>query len=181
MPTVFTHALTGGALAVLAPDAVRNRRLMIGLAAVAMLPDADVVGWWLGVPYGAPLGHRGFLHSIPFALLVGFAAPLVLHRDASLRTRIVLSVGYVLATASHGLLDALTDGGRGVGLWIPFSNERFFAPFRPILTSSLDPSHAFGARGLRVLANVACYIAIPTVAGILLVVLLRMLGRARTR
>ena len=43
-----------------------------------------------------------------------------------------------VAMASHGVLDALTDGGRGVGFLIPFSSERFFFPWRPIPVSSCD-------------------------------------------
>ena len=70
MPTVFAHALAGGALGSCAPEALRSRRLVLGLAFVAVLPDADVAGFWLGVPYGDPLGHRGFSHSLPFAALV---------------------------------------------------------------------------------------------------------------
>jgi inner membrane protein len=34
--------------------------------------------------------------------------------------------------ASHGLLDAMTDGGRGVALFWPFTARRYFLPWRPI-------------------------------------------------
>jgi len=37
-----------------------------------------------------------------------------------------------VALASHGVLDTLTDGGLGAALLWPFSNERFFAPVRPL-------------------------------------------------
>jgi len=174
MPTVFAHALAGGALAALAPAPLRSRRLFIGLAVVAMLPDADVVGFWFGVPYEHPLGHRGFTHSLCFAALVGWIAPKLLHGREPLRVRVLLGCGYAAATASHGVLDAFTDGGLGIGFWIPFSDERLFAPFRPIMTSSIDPMHAFGARGMRVLANEALWIGLPVAS----VVCLVMLGRA---
>ncbi len=177
MPTVFAHALAGGALGVCAPDGLRSRRLVIALAAVAVLPDADVVGWWFGVPYAHPLGHRGFSHSLPFALLVGCVAPLLLHGGEARRQRLVLGCGYALATASHGVLDAFTDGGLGIGFWIPFSDERVFAPFRPILTSSLDPAHAFGSRGLLVLRNEALWVGLPVLGATGLVVLARRLCR----
>jgi inner membrane protein len=177
MPTVFAHALVGGAIGVCAPDTLRSRRFVIALAAVAVLPDADVLGWWFGVPYAHPLGHRGFSHSLSFALLVGFIAPLLLHRGEARRRRVLLGCGYALATASHGVLDAFTDGGLGIGFWIPFSDERVFAPFRPIMTSSLDPVHAFGLRGLRVLWNEALWVGFPVLAGTGLVVLARLLRR----
>ena len=38
-----------------------------------MLPDADVIGFRLGVPYGGMLGHRGLTHSLIFACMVGLA------------------------------------------------------------------------------------------------------------
>ena len=46
-------------------------RLLGGMAlfsALAMLPDADVVAFKLGIPYGATWGHRGASHSLVFAL-----------------------------------------------------------------------------------------------------------------
>jgi inner membrane protein len=36
------------------------------------------------------------------------------------------------ATVSHGLLDALTDGGLGVAFFSPFDTSRYFFPWRPI-------------------------------------------------
>jgi inner membrane protein len=38
-------------------------------------------------------------------------------------------------TASHGLLDALTDGGLGVALFSPFTQKRFFFSWTPIEVS----------------------------------------------
>jgi membrane-bound metal-dependent hydrolase YbcI (DUF457 family) len=34
--------------------------------------------------------------------------------------------------ASHGVLDALTDGGKGVAFFSPFDTTRHFFPVRPI-------------------------------------------------
>ncbi len=42
-----------------------------------------------------------------------------------------------VATASHGCLDALTDGGLGVAFFSPFSNARYFFPVRPIRVSPI--------------------------------------------
>jgi len=163
MPTVFAHALTGSAIAVLLPRLAHRRRLVIALAAVAVLPDADVLGFWLGIPYEHALGHRGFSHSILFAVLVGCAMPWLLHRCEPPRVKLWLAVGYALATASHGIQDAMTDGGLGIGFWLPFSEARSFLPFRPVLTSSLNPAHALGLRGFQVLANEALWIGLPVV------------------
>jgi inner membrane protein len=53
--------------------------------------------------------------------------------------------------ASHGILDTLTDGGLGIALLWPFSNERFFAPWRPIPVAPIGMAF-FSSWGMRVAA-----------------------------
>lgn len=100
------------------------------LVALSYLPDADVVAFRLGIPYAAPFGHRGALHSMAFA--AGVAATLwgVATWLKVPAARVVLIGGVVLAT--HGLLDTFTDGGLGIALFWPFSNQRYFAAWTPI-------------------------------------------------
>jgi len=43
----------------------------------------------------------------------------------------------LVCLASHGVLDAMTDGGKGIGFFIPFDNHRYFLPFRPIHVSPI--------------------------------------------
>ena len=99
-------------------------------SALSFLPDADVIGFSLGVPYEAAWGHRGATHSFAFALAVGVAAGIV----ARLLRRPGLWTGTMAAVvvASHPLLDILTDGGLGCALFWPFDDTRYFAPWRPI-------------------------------------------------
>jgi membrane-bound metal-dependent hydrolase YbcI (DUF457 family) len=56
---------------------------------------------------------------------------------------------------SHPLLDALTNGGRGVALLSPFSNHRYFFPWRPIEVSPI------GALDLGVLWSEVRWIWLP--------------------
>ena len=74
MPTIVTHAL----LPVIAASAFKpgsiSRRLVVAGALAAILPDCDVIGFRLGIPYGAELGHRGASHSLLFAMLCGAIA-----------------------------------------------------------------------------------------------------------
>jgi inner membrane protein len=137
MPTILTHAVAAGILA----QAARSPRLprwTVPVAAVcAMLPDADVVAFSLGVPYDSVLGHRGLTHSIAAAVLLATAIVAARHRDLAARDRRLLWVILSLATVSHGLLDTLTDGGRGVALLAPFESERFFSRWRPIAVSPI--------------------------------------------
>jgi inner membrane protein len=134
------------------PPASRNGALaarMIGWSLLSMLPDADVVGFSLGVAYGSPWGHRGATHSLVFAVIVGVVVALL----ARVCGRPAMRVG-VLATvvvASHGLLDTLTDGGRGCALLWPFVATRYFAPVNPIPVSPIGIG-VLSPRGLYVAA-----------------------------
>jgi inner membrane protein len=115
------------------------------LVALSFLPDADVVAFVLGIPYAAPLGHRGAAHSLVFAagcsVLLALAVPRLRRLDLGLLLFAVV--------ASHGVLDAFTDGGLGVAFLWPFSSERFFAPWRPIPVAPIG-ARLFSAWGLRV-------------------------------
>ena len=128
--------------------------LMVALAALSLLPDLDVVAFRLGIPYSAPFGHRGASHSLAAALLVGLLAAACAR---PLRLRPVATFLVVAAvTASHPLLDALTDGGLGVALLFPFSNHRYFAPWRPLPVAPLG-GRLLGPWGLRVMATELLY------------------------
>lgn len=115
----------------------------LAFAALSMLPDADIIMFKLGYAYRHPLGHRGASHSLAFALACGLAT-LLLSRGAWKTAGLV-----ALVVLSHPLLDAMTDGGLGVGLLWPLSDTRFFAPWRPIPVAPMGWSF-FSASGLRV-------------------------------
>jgi len=54
-----------------------SAREMLVWSVLAMLPDADVIGFPLGVRYADEWGHRGATHSLVFAAIVGIAAGLL--------------------------------------------------------------------------------------------------------
>lgn len=114
---------------------------------LSFLPDADVIGFSLGVPYEAAWGHRGATHSFVFALAIGAAAGIAagLLRRPAIRTGVI--AGGVVA--SHSLLDILTDGGLGCALLWPFDDTRYFAPWRPIPVAPIGLEF-FSPFGLRV-------------------------------
>ena len=123
-------------------------RAMVLLSAASLAPDADGVSFLLGIPYAAPWGHRGAAHSLTFALAIGLAAGAA-GRAAGLpflRTAIFGTA----AAASHGLLDSMTDGGLGIALLWPFTNRRFFAPWRPIPVAPIGAG-MLSTRGLEVM------------------------------
>lgn len=69
-----------------------------------------------------------------------------------------------LATASHGALDAMTDGGLGVAFFAPFDPDRYFFPWRPIRVSPISIGRFFSPRGLAILENEARVVWIPAAA-----------------
>ncbi len=153
MPTIVTHAIAGAAIAqVLAPCSLRSEVTWIA-AGCAMLPDADVLGFALGVPYDNLFGHRGFTHSFFFASLVALAVTGLLRRKIHGRDLLRVLVCIFAATASHGILDALTNGGLGVAFFAPFEDTRYFFPVRPILVSPIGLTAFLTPRGLAVLAS----------------------------
>ena len=64
------------------------------------------------------------------------------------------------ATASHGVLDAFTNGGRGVAFFAPFSSDRFFFPVTPIAVSPIGAAF-FSERGVSVLASEMLWVWVP--------------------
>jgi len=124
------------------------------LSLAALLPDADVIAFTLHIPYAAPWGHRGASHSVLMALLMGFLIGLSLARFFGSVKRAVASA--VLAVASHGLLDALTNGGLGVALLWPYSQARLFAPMRPLPVAPIG-LELLSDRGLQVLLIESMY------------------------
>ncbi|MEQ8689327.1 MAG: metal-dependent hydrolase [Pseudomonadales bacterium] len=163
MPSVFTHSLVGVCLAPLVPKAVPRKRLLFALVILPIVPDLDVVTFQLGISYSDPLGHRGFTHSIAFALLAAALATwFVCPGRSAVRDRLLVYAVLFFATISHGILDAFTDAGLGVGFLIPFDDARYFAPWRPIMTSPLSIGAFFDGPALRILANEFVYIGVPS-------------------
>jgi len=117
------------------------------LALLALAPDADVVAFVFRIPYSAPWGHRGASHSLVFAAACALVVTLVAWRLGARAGRWGLLA--FLALASHGALDALTDGGLGAALLWPFSNARLFAPVRPLPVSPIGAG-MLSPRGLYV-------------------------------
>ena len=166
MPSAFAHAAVGASLAASLPPQSRRLWIVVVLAALAAAPDLDVIGFRLDIPYAHPLGHRGLTHSLFFAAAIGVASLPLWRRAGVERARQAAGLTF-LAIASHGLLDTFTDAGLGVGLFIPFENSRYFAPFRPLLTSPLSVRSFVSPRGLEILGNELIWIG-PFAIAILL-------------
>lgn len=171
MPSVFSHAIVGSTL--VACGLARPRAVFVALGAVlAVIPDLDVVGLAVGWGLDHPLGHRGLSHSLPAAAaLAAAAAWLVPMRPDERRWRVCLVLA--LAAASHGLLDAFTNGGRGVAFLAPFVDTRWHFPARPIEVSPIGVWAFFSRRGLEVLTNEVVWLWAPSLAALALTSTLR--------
>ncbi len=163
MASAFAHAALGATLGKLILPERRHWPYWVAAAACAALPDVDALGYKLGVPYESLWGHRGLTHSLLAAALVA-AGGVLLSRLARTGQRPAagrLALLLFLATASHGVLDAMTTGGLGVAFFSPWDLERYFFGLRPIQVSPIGIKAFFSGRGLRVLASEAVWVGIP--------------------
>jgi inner membrane protein len=143
------------------------------LAAVCpSLPDLDVIGLYVGIDYGHFFGHRGFFHSPCFALLLSVLVVCIFFRDRKpLSWRWWSLMGFFfLITASHGLLDALTNGGLGIALLSPFDTTRYFFGWTPIQVSPIGFGSHLNSWRLAALVSEIKWVWVPLV---LLVVWIR--------
>lgn len=139
MPTIFTHAFVASAIGRLQQPCLWTTRFWVLSIICSILPDADVIGYLGGVEYGSVFGHRGITHSLSFALVV---AVLVVSwgfptTQRGSKTWWGLVAHFFVVTASHGVLDGLTNGGLGVAFFAPFDNTRYFFPWTPIHVSPI--------------------------------------------
>lgn len=170
MATPISHLAVPLALSVaLGGDLVPPGLLALALACT-VLPDVDALGLWLGIPYDHPFGHRGLTHSLPFAATLAGAG--ALFAPALGAEPFVAFLVLFLSTASHGVLDALTNGGLGIAFFAPFARRRYFLPWRVIEVSPMRPSELFSWHGLRVLRSEMRWVWVPcllvALAGLLL-------------
>jgi inner membrane protein len=171
MASPITHAVVALSLGSVWYRVSSDWRLFAWGVLCAEIPDADVLGFWFGVPYGDLWGHRGITHSLLFA---GFFAVVLTYG-------ISLWLYFFLATASHGLSDAVTNGGLGVAFFAPFDTTRYFFPFRPVVVSPLGLQEFFSPIGARVLVSEAIWIWLPCVVFVGLSIGRRRLLRERSK
>lgn len=159
MPTILSHPAAPIALAMaMGTKRVPVRLLAVGVLA-SVLPDIDVVGLRLGVPYGDAMGHRGASHSVAVAALFGL---LVSYFSAAIRlARFPVFVFVFMAGASHGLLDMLTNGGHGVAVLWPWSESRYFFGWQVIEVSPLSLRKFMGPEGWQVLKSEMVWVWVP--------------------
>jgi|SRR5579872_112427 len=169
MASAISHAVAASAItaAFYRPNAPK-RIWAVGIAC-SVLPDLDVIGFRFGISYGDFWGHRGFTHSFLFAAVLAAVLAFVILQTQSEISQVSLFTYLFLSTTSHGLLDAMTNGGLGVAFFSPFDNRRYFLPWRPIRVSPIGVSRFFGARGLAVLKSELFWIWVPSILIVMII------------
>ena len=176
MPSSFSHPAPAIALAMLFRSRDLPRSAIVTGMICSALPDLDALGFYVGVSRSSMLSHRGITHSIPFAVILALVAALLLRGVTKDRLHLgKLWLYLFLATASHGFFDALTNGGRGVAFFAPFSPARYFFPFRPIEVSPINVSRFFSERWRPVLASELRWVWLPSLVFLVVAHLLRSL------
>jgi inner membrane protein len=178
MPSIISHPAVPLALTPLLPQELRSPGIIFCGVVCSVLPDLDVLGFRVGVPYGHLLGHRGLSHSIAFAVFLSasltWLLPIAAQPSQAWRLQ---AFGFLcFSTLSHGILDALTNGGLGVAFFAPFENRRYLFPWRPIHVSPIS-MHAFlSATGVRVLRSEVQWVWLPAILVMGLLTWLRRAG-----
>jgi inner membrane protein len=163
MASLLTHAIVGASLGSVAHEEQRKSSQFWLLAVFcSILPDFDVIGFRLGVRYGDLWGHRGMTHSLAFGALVALLAPRALGVSSKSWWRTALL--FFAITASHGALDAMTDGGLGVAFFSPLDPNRYFFPWRPLHVSPIGAGRFFSARGASILKSEFTWVWLPAMA-----------------
>src|SRR5678815_565637 len=168
MASAFSHAIVALAMGkAFQNKELRWRELFLG-ALCSVLPDLDVIGLYFDIEYGDLWGHRGMTHSVVFAVLLAGSLVMLWYRGKLAVATAGLFVYFFLCTVSHGVLDAMTNGGLGVAFFSPFDTTRYFFPVRPVVVSPIGIGEFFSEYGARVLANEAVWIGLPSLALFLL-------------
>lgn len=163
MASAFTHALAAVTFGKIYSGKAQAAKFWALGIVCSILPDADVLAFKFGIPYEHMFGHRGITHSVFFALLLALLVVFIFYRN-QVYTRSIkfkLWLYFFACTVSHGILDAMTTGGRGIAFWAPFSEERIFLPWRMIKVSPIQVADFFGEWGIRVIKSEFYWVGIP--------------------
>ena len=163
MASALTHAFAAVALTKTLSNRKRDWRFWTLAVASSILPDADVVSFAVGTEYGDLLGHRGLSHSLLFAALWSLLVVSCEYKRLTKFSQHWWSLAglFFVVTVSHGILDAMTNGGLGVAFFAPVDTTRYFFPWRPIRVSPVGVGQFFSGQGAAIMASEMKYVWLP--------------------
>ena len=159
MPTNVTHAIPAIAIGLGLGKKVIPFRVMLTGALIASIPDLDMIGTRsFGVPWDSIYGHRGYTHSILFALLIAFCFAKLFSQTSFKKIFIFFSV----CMLSHGLLDSCNSGGLGIAFLWPLSNHRYHNLLQPIMNVNVSFRGLYlSSKGLPVFISEIIWVWLP--------------------
>jgi inner membrane protein len=156
MASIISHPAIPLAIGIGLGSGIISRRLLVAGVLFSIAPDLDLYAEFI-----PRVGHRGITHTLLFALVCGSLAALAAR---ALDSRALTTFSFItVATASHGFLDAFTNGGTGIIFFWPLSSERYFMPFRVIEVSPIGIASFFSQRGVEVLASELKWVWLPAI------------------
>jgi inner membrane protein len=177
MASPFSHAVAALRIGTCFYKPQIPKRVWLAGVLCSVIPDLDAIGFRFGIHYGDFWGHRGFTHSLVFAALLASVVALAIFRRGATGIGQFALFGYLfLATASHGVLDAMMDGGLGVAFFSPFDNTRYFLPWQPIRVSPISVTRFFTPKGFAIFQNEAVWIWLRAILFASVVLTLRRRG-----
>ena len=84
MASAISHAVAALSIGTAFYAPKMAKRVWIAGALCSMIPDVDVIGFHFGVRYGDFWGHRGFTHSLLFAVLLAATVAMILFRNSGI-------------------------------------------------------------------------------------------------
>ena len=181
MPSLPSHAVVAAAAGMaFAPRNAPDHFWALAIVC-SIIPDIDSIGLALGIPYNHFFGHRGFLHSPFFAFIISMVLVLVFFHDLVIFSRewFFYFIFFFLLSASHGILDAFTNGGLGIPFLAPFDNTRYFFPWTPITASPISIRSFFSKWGLAVMKTELSWIWLPSLLIVAVSTIVRFLTERR--
>ena len=147
MPSPIAHSIVGGTCYFASRDSSKWRTItLLAYIIAASLPDFDIFPVVNGTLQFSNLYHRGYTHSIFFAVFIFVIVALFMRIRYKKKTSPFLLVVLI----SHGILDFFSFdspesiNGQGVQLFWPLSNEYYISPvtfFRgPKIQDLLNPA-----------------------------------------
>ena len=135
LPTTLTHTIPVIAVGLgLGKDYISKRLIFTG-AFIANIPDLDLIApRFYDFAFDSIYGHRGFSHSIVFAIISSFIFSFFFIKSGFKKAFLFLT----FCTLSHGVLDSFTQGGLGIPFIWPLTDIRYYSFAQPIINSGVS-------------------------------------------
>ncbi len=139
MPTNITHAIPALAIGLGIGRHILPLKVIITGALIASIPDLDMIGTrYFNVPWDSIYGHRGYTHSIFFAICTALITALLFSGVVNRKHFKRYFLFFAFCMLSHGLLDFCNEGGLGVAFLWPLSDLRFHSLVQPIMNVNVS-------------------------------------------